>query len=282
MPGAGYDHFEVVIGVHNERMRLQSSKMHDHFSGVAATYNELRTTDLEPILFIKSVLGKHRSLRGIDVACGGGRYSLLLYQHLAGLELIVHDVHESMLAEAIRHLAAHRVVAVRAIQADVAGMRLPNGSLDAVFTFNAIHHFDPSLLLQKAAKALVVGGQLFIYTRLRSQNARSIWGRYFPDFAEKEDRLYRPSDIESWSEATDGLTPPLMHRFRYRRHATLSELLHEARNKHYSTFSLYSATEFDRALVEFETTIRKHFADPDHVEWTDENIMVVFRKDGPA
>ncbi len=256
--------------------------MHDHFSGVAASYNVLRTTDLEPILFIKSMLGNHRSLRAIDVACGGGRYSLLLCQHLEDLELSLHDLNESMLAEAIRYFAEHQVVALRAVEADIAGLHLPDGSLDAVFTFNAIHHFDPDLLVQKAARALVVGGHLFIYTRLRSQNARSVWGRYFPDFAKKEDRLYRLSDIESWSEATDDLTTRQIHRFRYRRSASLAELLHQARNKHYSTFSLYSATEFDRALVEFDRTIRKRFADPDHVEWTDENIMVVFRKDGTA
>ncbi|MEE8511493.1 MAG: hypothetical protein V3S36_02550, partial [Acidiferrobacterales bacterium] len=65
-----------------------------------------------------------------------------------------------------------------------------------------------------------------------------------------------------------------------RRRATLSLLLRQAHSKHYSTFSLYSAAEFDRAAVDFERNIKQHFSNPDRVEWSDENVIIVFKK-GP-
>ncbi len=254
--------------------------MHAHFSGLAASYNELRTTDLEPILFVKEVLGERQSLRAIDVACGGGRYSLLLCQHLPGLELTLHDVNESMLSGASRYLRENGITQFTTIAADIAHLKVQNEGLDAVFTFNAIHHFDPQLLMDKASQALTVGGHLFIYTRLRSQNARTIWGRYFPNFADREDRLYRPSEIESWKDDAGRLGVADVHHFRYRRSASLSDLLRQVRGRHYSTFSLYSDAALDRAITTFERTLRDRFPDPEHIEWADENIMVVYRKAG--
>ena len=252
--------------------------MHDHFSEVAASYNELRTTDPEPVQFISDILGKRRSLRAIDVACGGGRYSLLLCQSLPGLELILNDVNASMLAQAARHLSENGITRFSSIQADIAHLALPDGGLDAAFVFNAVHLFDATLLVEKIARALRAGGYLFIYTRLSSHNAESIWGRHFPGFAEKEDRLYSLDDIESWADEANGLTPPSVHRFRYRRRATLARLLSQARRKHYSTFSLYTPAELDRALAEFERNLRASFKDPQRIEWSDENVMIVFRK----
>lgn len=253
-----------------------------HFSGIADSYNELRTTDLEPILFIKDNLGERGALRAIDVACGGGRYSLLLGQHLPRLELTLNDVNESMLSEAARHLTENGVTTFTSVKADIARLRLPDGEFDAVFTFNAIHLFDATMFVAKAARAMTAGGRLFIYTRLRSQNERSIWGRYFPGFAETEDRLPRLSDIASWSDASGVLGEASVHHFRYQRRATLAELLHQARSKHYSTFSLYTPADLERAIVEFDRTIRLHFPDPDRIEWSDENVMVAFRKEAPG
>lgn len=252
--------------------------MHEHFSGLAPSYNELRTTDLEPILFVKDVLGKRRALCAIDVACGGGRYSLLLCQHLPGLQLTLHDVNESMLSGASRYLVENGISGFTTVAADIAELSVPDGSMDAVFTFNAIHHFDPRILKEKASRALKVGGHLFIYTRVRSQNARSIWGRYFPGFADKEDRLYRRSEIEAWRAESGPLRVTDIHHFRYARRASLAELLRQVRGRHYSTFSLYADDEFDRAVVTFERTIRGRFPDPDNVEWSDENVMIVYRR----
>ena len=253
--------------------------MHEHFSGIAPDYNELRTTDLEPILFIKDVVGQRPTLQAIDVACGGGRYSLLLCQHLPGLELTLNDLNESMLAGAAEYLRDNGVTTFRTIRADIAHLALSPGTLDAVFTFNAIHHFDPLLFLEKAAQASVEGGHVFIYTRTQRQNAGSVWGRFFPAFAEKEDRLPRYADIESWRDPSGLLGEPSIHRFHYQRRATLAELLRQVRGRHYSTFSLYQHGELEEALATFEEAIREEFPDPDRIEWEDENVMVVFRRD---
>ena len=167
------------------------------------------------------------------------------------------------------------------VKADITNLQLPDGALDAMLTFNAIHHSDPNLFLNKAAKTLTEGGYVVIYTRLQSQNVRNIWGRYFPAFAEKENRLYRLSDIESWKEESGSLRLASINFFKYRRRGTLSLLLRQTHSKHYSTFSLYSAAEFDRAAVDFERNIKQHFSNPDRVEWSDENVIIVFKK-GPT
>lgn len=255
--------------------------MRDHFSSVAESYNDIRTTDLEPVTFVRDVLGQRQSVRAADIGCGGGRYSLLLFQHLPGLHLTCNDMNESMLAGTAAYLAEHGVESFRTVNADIAHLQLPAGTLDAVLTFNAIHHFDPHLFLIRAGSALTAGGYVFIYTRLQGQNRRNIWGQWFPGFAETETRLHRLSDVERWGEAAGSLSLDSIKFFRYPRSASVSELLYQAHSKHYSTFSLYSAADLERATAEFERNIRARFPDPDRVEWSDENVMIVFRKHLP-
>ena len=69
------------------------------------------------------------------------------------------------------------------------------GSLDCIFTFNACHHFDLSVFVTEAHRALKPGGRLFLYTRTRTQNAQSVWGVHFPLFFEKETRLYTDDEV---------------------------------------------------------------------------------------
>ena len=45
---------------------------------------------------------------------------------------------------------------------------------------------DLGRFLAAGARVLKPGGLLFIYTRTPQQNARTIWGRYFPGFTEHE------------------------------------------------------------------------------------------------
>ena len=47
---------------------------HHHFSRIAYKYRNLRTTDLEPVLFIKKELQNLTKIVAVDVGCGGGRY----------------------------------------------------------------------------------------------------------------------------------------------------------------------------------------------------------------
>ena len=88
--------------------------------------------------------------------------------------------------------AANRGHALRVVPLLAAAEQLPlrAASLDVVTAFNCVHHFDLGRFLTAAARVLKPGGQLFIYTRTPQQNARTIWGQYFPGFTEHEQRLH--------------------------------------------------------------------------------------------
>ena len=81
--------------------------MDDHFSKVAADYNGLRYTDMEPIEFLKQKLTGLNYTKGIDIGCGAGRYSLLLLQNLPNLKLVCGDINDEMLKVAERYLTDH-------------------------------------------------------------------------------------------------------------------------------------------------------------------------------
>ena len=54
------------------------NSMYGHFLNLSTSYNELRTTDQEPVLYIGEKLDSKNHIRGADIACGAGRYDLLL------------------------------------------------------------------------------------------------------------------------------------------------------------------------------------------------------------
>ena len=253
--------------------------MHNHFTALSEKYNQVRATDLDPISYICDVLGRHDPLQGADIGCGAGRYDLLLLQHLPALHLTCCDVNEHMLQQTTKYLVANHVHNFRTRQVDATSPFLPMNSLDCVFCFNAIHHFQPSSFLARCTDALRPGGHGFIYTRLRSQNEKSIWGRFFPMFNEKEARLFSLSDIENWTGDLHSLNLEEIRFFRFKRRASLAQLLDRARDKHYSTFSLFLPEEFRQSLSGFRENVLKHFPDSEHIQWTDQNTMLVFRKD---
>ena len=254
------------------------SRVYDHFAKLSTSYNELRTTDVEPVLYIREKLKGRREVRAADIGCGGGRYDLLLLQYLPELHLICTDVNEAMVEETARYLKKHGQSNFVVQRVDASDLRLPDEALDCILTFNAIHHFDPVAFLEQAAKALRQTSYVFIYTRLKSQNARNIWGRFFPGFLEKETRLYDLAHVERWVDRLEGMNLETIEIFRFERVASRERLLEQAAGKHYSTFSLYSAGEFREALKVFEERIVEQFTDLNRIKWTDENVMIVFRK----
>ena len=135
-------------------------------------------------------------------------------------------------------------------------MPLRSGSLDAVFTFNAIHHFKLLRFLKECARILKPGGYVFIYARLRSQNRRNIWGRFFPLFNKKETRLYELNELRQFIKKTPALELQSLERFKYGRVAGLNKLIKQAIHRHYSTFNLYSGKEFENSLEKFKRNIK--------------------------
>ncbi|MCP4318466.1 MAG: class I SAM-dependent methyltransferase [Hyphomicrobiales bacterium] len=255
-----------------------SSDMDRHFAEVSSVYREVRTTDREPIERIAMELKGLPHPKGADIGCGAGRYDRLMFEIIPGLHLTCIDANPAMLEQVHGLLAGSGFDAFETRQSTVEGLVLEAGAYDFVTSLNAVHHFDVPDFLRKSRDGLVAGGCLFVYTRLPGQNARSIWGRYFPGFAEKETRLLELGDLHRWIEDTPGLRFVSATCLRYRRRSSPERLVEQARHRHYSTFEFYDQDAFEEALTVFLKKVRRRF--PDTVEWHDENVLVhVLRND---
>ena len=179
--------------------------MGGHFERVAAVYESLRTTDEAPVHTIGQLL-PDRPVTGLDIGCGTGRYSRLLRASLMdGSRLVVSDVSAAMLAQLKAGNYGH-ARGVAPLLAAAEELPLRAASLDLVTAFNCVHHFDLGRFLGAVARVLRPGGQLFIYTRTPQQNARTIWGRYFPGFTEHEQRLHSEAALRDAIRRTGRLT----------------------------------------------------------------------------
>jgi hypothetical protein len=142
--------------------------------------------------------------------------------------------------------------------------------LDLVTAFNCVHHFDLGRFLAAVARVLAPGGQLFIYTRTPQQNARTIWGRYFPGFTEHEQRLHSEAAFRDAVRRTDGLTVVATQTFKHPRLSTAGRLRAQAEGRHYSTFSLYTPEELRASIATFLARLPSP-----EVSWVDEHLLVV-------
>jgi SAM-dependent methyltransferase len=147
---------------------------------------------------------------------------------------------------------------------------LRTASLDLVTAFNCVHHFDLGRFLTAVARVLQTDGQLFIYTRTPQQNARTIWGRYFPGFTEHEQRLHSEAALRDAVRRNDGLKVVATQAFRHPRSTTVERLRAQAEGRHYSTFSLYPPDELRASIATFLARL----PGPE-VCWVDEHLLVV-------
>jgi SAM-dependent methyltransferase len=240
-----------------------------HFEQVAAAYESLRTTDEAPVRAIRQLL-PGRPVTGLDVGCGTGRYSRLLRAVLPeGSRLAVADISAAMLAQlkAGSHGDAGGVVPLLA-----AAEQLPlrTASLDLITAFNCVHHFGLDRFLTAAARVLAPGGRLYIYTRTPQQNARTIWGRYFPGFTEHEQRLHSQAALRDAVSRTGGLQVTATQTFQHPRTSTAEQLRAQAEGHHYSTFSLYPPQELRAAIATFLARLPSP-----QVSWIDEHLLVI-------
>ena len=241
----------------------------DHFRRVAAVYESLRTTDEEPVRRIRQLL-PDRPVTGLDVGCGTGRYSRLLCGLLPdGSMLIASDVSAAMLVEL---KAGGPALGVVPLLSTAEELPLRTTSLDLVTAFNCVHHFDLGRFLAAVARVLRPDGQLFIYTRTPQQNARTIWGRYFPGFTEHEQRLHSLAALRDAVRRTDGLKLVVAQTFKHPRSSTVERLKAQAEGHHYSTFSLYTPDELRRSIATFLCRLPSPT-----VSWVDEHLLIVAR-----
>jgi ubiquinone/menaquinone biosynthesis C-methylase UbiE len=256
----------------------ESQVIDHHFSQIAPIYRQIRTTDLEPVLFIAETLKGFPQVNAADIGCGCGRYDLLLFRHLNNLHLTCIDMNEHMLEQVSGYLTSHNITRFKTIKANANDIPLEDNSLDCILTFNAIHHFDFINFVKKSGEVVKRNGLIFIYTRTRSQNGCNIWGQYFPFFCERETRLYELDEMKRWIQSVDSLILETAKTFKYKRNATLKELVEKARSRHYSTFSLYQEDELQKALETFQKNIAREFHDTSRIEWFDENILLVLKR----
>ena len=241
----------------------------DHFEQVAAVYESLRTTDEAPVRRIRQLL-PDRPVTGLDIGCGTGRYSRLLARLLPdGSRLVASDISAAMLAELETDDHGHAVELVP-VRSTAEELPMRTSSLDLVTAFNCVHHFDLGRFLTDVARVLKSDGQLFIYTRTPLQNARTIWGRYFPGFTEHEQRLHSEAALRDAVRQTDGLQMIATQRFEHPRSSTAERLRAQAEGRHYSTFSLYTPAERSRSIATFMARLPRS-----EVSWVDEHLLVV-------
>ncbi len=71
-----------------------------HFSRIASRYQELRMTDIAPVLAIRERLKGMNAVAAADVGCGTGRYSLCALETVPNIgQLYCFDANDKMLAE---------------------------------------------------------------------------------------------------------------------------------------------------------------------------------------
>ena len=188
------------------------------------------------------------------------------------------DVNKEMLKCLKEFLVEHKIRNFKTIKSFDRKLPLKDNFLDCIFTFNAVHHFKILQFLKESSRILKNGGYLFIYTRLRSQNRRNIWGKYFPLFNEKETRLYGLNELRSLIRKTPKLKIETIEYFKCARLSSLDWLLEQAQSHHYSTFYLYTKKELEVSLEKFKKNIQRNFKDLNKINWFDENILLVVRK----
>lgn len=253
-------------------------EMYPHFERIAKVYRNVRTTDQEPIEFIQKALGGLDSVQALEVGCGTGRYTHLAFQLIRNLKMICNDVNREMLNQLEDNLTQNGVDGFRTLLGRIETLDLEKESLDAVFTFNAVHHFDFPAFLRIISPALREDGQIFIYTRTPDQNSESVWGKYFPRFNEKETRLFELPKMQKAIDESGVLSLVTTRDFSYPRCFSLERLMDQAHSRHYSTLSLYTEREFSEALQVFCENIKRNFSDYDEISWSDQNVMLQIRK----
>jgi ubiquinone/menaquinone biosynthesis C-methylase UbiE len=261
-----------------KEITVSENYIHRHFSKIASKYSSLRTTDLDPILHIKNQLNGKSEINIADVGCGDGRYSQEILRAL-GDKCYLHciDSNEDMLRYLESYLIEQNAMNFCIRPGNANRLPLENDSMDCIVTFNAIHHFDIAKFLGEVFECLKDNGHLFIYTRLKNQNSRNIWGQHFPLFNEMEDRLYEFDELKYHAQEAD-MKIHSTKVFGHNRTSSLNNLVERARNNHYSTFALYSEETFEESLQAFQQKIKNNFDDLEKIEWQDENILIEIRK----
>ncbi len=260
---------------------MKKSGIYQHFAKIAPVYRHVRNLDPEPILAIRDILIKHKKLKKpikiADIGAGTGRYTELLIKVLKPENInaaLLIDISFEMLSMAQSYLTGRKVYF---INSPAENLPLKSQTIEVLTVFNAIHHFDFKKFIREAQRILKPGGFLFIYTRTQEQNRRSIWGKFFPNFSDKEHRLFWKVDLIKRLKRLKKFEIVSYTEFEYSRISTMEELLKKAFAKHYSTFYFYDDEEYKQAIRLFKQNLLKYY-DPEQITHVDENTLIALRK----
>ena len=242
-----------------------------YFDDIAQDYESVRGSEIWPSLLhtIRSFDSDTR--RVLDVATGTGLFSVRLAEE--GFHVLGLDQNPQMLAQAIGK-ARQQNCSFQGVLGLAEQLPLPDSSISVMFSTNAIHHFNLQAHFKEVKRVLKPDGCYVVYTRFRQQNNRSIWGRLFPHFAEKETRLYNPEDFQRLEAEFPELTLEFLDELSFEKAFSCDRLLQIARQRQYSTFAFYDEEEFWRAYAIFRSRLES---------WSDSSYLaeigrIVFRR----
>lgn len=259
---------------------MKKLNISQHFAKIAPIYRRVRTLDPEPILAIRDILVKHKKLKKpikiADIGAGTGRYTELLIKILKPerVNAILIDMSFEMLSMAQSYLMDYKA---HFINSFTENLPLKDQTIEVLTVFNAIHHFDFQKFIREVQRVLKPKGFLFIYTRTQEQNRRSIWGQFFPNFSDKEHRLFWKDDLIKRLKRLKKFELVGYIEFEYPRISTMEDLLKKAFAKHYSTFYLYDDEEYKHAIKLFKQNLLKYY-DPEQINYIDENTLIALKK----
>ena len=109
-------------------------KIENHFAEIAPRYRKLRTTDMEPILFIERELGEADRMHGADIGCGAGRYTLRLAKQLGKKCHLLYcvDKSEHMLIQLKNFFVEHGINHFKILHSDAHKVPLETDSLKQI------------------------------------------------------------------------------------------------------------------------------------------------------
>ena len=266
-------------------MQVLHSQMARHFRAIAPRYRTVRELDAVTVRRVSLELSKLSKptcdLAILDVGAGTGRYTEAVVRDASqSMGLRCHTVACDVTREMLRGGRGGPVQSKHLGSTDrVIGLAefLPfaTQSFSAVSSFNAVHHFDLRVFLAEAARVLQPEGRLILYTRTPEQNRRTIWGQFFPHFAERETRLYDESTLRAALAATVEFESIELREMPWTTRTSLTRLRDQARSRCYSTFRFYSPEEFDKALGAFQTRVEATFDDPSAITAQNDHLLLL-------
>ena len=274
---------EISPGTDESEKRGRTTRLSHHFAEVSSRYRSLRELDLDAVHLISGVLARaadrERPLRLLDVGTGAGRYldavsTSVSAARASGVLPVGLDLTPAMLQQA-RIRSGHAGLRAQHVVSTVERLPFHASSCDAITCFNAVHHFDLARFMREAARVLTPSGLLVIYTRTPAQNRRTIWGRYFPEFATRETRLHRVADLRAALEATGAFASVRAQTVSWKVTTSLSRLVDQATHYHYSTFRLYSDDALHAASATFRRRVRQAFPDATRITSDNDHVVVM-------